>query len=547
MLLTLLTLAFIGGLTAFLASQGTLTAIFTFFSAAFAAVLAIGLMPALAPLIGGLWRPDLGMGLAFLGVFSITFSILRIGTDVMVPSDIHLPPLINRVGGGIVGFLASTVVMGSLLIGITLLPLPETILGGANLVKSDDNDQIEANMPFPVKFTGAILNMANGGAQGGRDLASVYPDLPLALASYRHTVQAGSKTALLPDMVELRGWYVPNAADLKSRGIPTDKGVPTVVRTVIKNGSDAGSALDNDPYLRLTPQQVRLIARSTTGSGYKQYNPIGMLEKGDRFVKLTDDPLNQSMADDTNDQNQIIHDWVFAVDDGYTPANIEIKSGGLASFSDKAEPRELEQLKGVQYPPRKYLKDQSTVQVMVRTDEGVLAKAQIWVLKPSVQRRFINLVQQAHTDTENKMSAAATSASPGTLSSGDYRADLNTLLEIRNAGAGDVIAWSRVLVPLIKSRTEVSDGRRNISVVLPNFVEQTLRKVFQDSDSQVLTTQTGEDGMTARETIAPGSYLFFAYAKTDDAFRVWVIEKKIEPKATVQIDMTNPTFKLVIK
>lgn len=546
MILTLLVLLLVACLTAFLATQGTLTALFTFFAAAFAAVLAIGVMPALAPIIGSLWRPDVGMGLSFLLVFTIVFAVLRIGTDALIPTDVNLPSIINRIGGGIIGFFASSVVFGALLIGIFMLPLPERILGSGDLSMSDDG-QVEANMPFPVKLTAGILKLANGGSQGGKELAAVYPDMPLALASYRHTVQAGAKTALLPDMVEVRGWYVPNAAELKTRGIPTEKGVPTVVRTAVKNNSDAGSATDNDTYFRITPAQVRLIARSTTGSSFKQYNPIGMLEKGDRFVKLTDDPLNQSLAEDPNDQNQILHDWVFALDDGYTPANIEIKAGGLASFDDKAEPKPLETLAGIKYPPRKYLKDQSTVQVQVKTDDGVLANAVVWVLTPSVERRNISLVQQAHTDVENKTSAAASSASPGTLSSGEYRTDVNTLLEVRNAAASEKIPWQRVLVPIIKSRTEVSDGRRNISVVLPNFIDQTLRKVILDSGTQVLMTKTGNDGMTARESIAPGTYVFFGYASTEDAFRVWVIEKKIEPKATVQIDMSTPTFKLAIK
>lgn len=547
MILTLIVLVLVAALTAFLATQGTLTAILTFFSGAFAAVMAIGIAPALAPIIGGLWRADVGMGLSYLVIFAVVFAVLRIGSDVLVPTDVQLPTTLNRIGGGVVGLFASAVVIGGLLIGVFMLPLPEEVLGGGGLVEGDENGQVAANMPWPVGFTSFILDKANGGAQGGKELASVYPNLPVALASYRHTAQSGAHTALVPDQVEVFSWYTPDAATLKEYGIPTDKGVPAVVRTTIKNNSEAGSAADSDNYVRMTPQQVRLIAKSTTSSEYRQYNPIGFLDKGDHFVKLSDDVLNQAIVDDANQQNQIIHDWVFALGDGFTPVNIEIKEGGLASFEGKYEPKQFTKLAGAQYPPRKYMNDRSTIQVLVKSEEGALANATIWVLQPNVERRNVNIVQQAHTDIENKMSAAPSNASPGTLSAGDYRADLNTMLEVRNAAAGDRIAWARILVPIIKSRTEPSDGRRNISVVLPNYVEQTLSRVIQDSNTLVTKLSTGGDGMTPRETISPGTYTFFGYARTEDTFRVWVIEKKIEPKATVEIDMSNPTFKLSIR
>ncbi len=536
MILTLIVLVVVVALAAFLATQGALTALLTFFSAIFAAILAMGLIPVLTPLAGA-WKPELGMSLSYLSVFVIAFGALRLGTDMLIPGDIHLPNLIARIAGGAIGLLASTTVVGALLIGIFMLPISENILGSGGF---DDDGNV--SMPFPVSFTGGMLKLANGGAQGGTSLAAVYPDLPAALAGYRHTVQSGNRIALGANQVEVRGWYVPDAATLKDKNITTDAGVPTIVRTTILNNSDSGAAADADNYFRLTPQQVRLIAKS--GGSYRQFTPIGYLDKGTTFTKITDKDVNQAMVDDVNEQGQIIHDWVFAITDGFIPVNIEIKQGGLVSLDGKQQTAALEALAAAKYPPRRYMKDQATVQVAVKAEGGVLAKAKVWVLLPAVTRRNVDIVREAYDAALNKESSFPGESSPGTIPGGDFRAVSRELLDVTNSGPTERINWSKILVNIVKSRLEM-DGRRNVSVVLPNFMDNKMRDIFASSGTQVgEILLTDNDGLTPKQQLAPGSYTFVCYASTADSFLFWVIDKQIEPRKEIQIDMNSPSFAL---
>ena len=66
--------------------------------------------------------PQYGQGVALLGVFLLVLGITRVLADAMFTKNPKFPGLIDRIGGGLFGFLNAIMVVGMLLVGLQLLP-----------------------------------------------------------------------------------------------------------------------------------------------------------------------------------------------------------------------------------------------------------------------------------------------------------------------------------------------------------------------------------------------------------------------------------------
>src|SRR5271154_4434405 len=198
---------------AYLGNQGVLSALLALITATFASILAAAYFEPLQGVLAG-WRPDYARGLTFLLLFFLAFSGCRIAADMLILKNLRLPKIIDRAIGAVVGLFAGLVIIGSILVGIQMLPLGTNLLGydrfgGANGMQTYE-DQGNGPVPtpnglaagsdiwlMPDNFTVGIWNLALGKALGGnQSFASVHPNFLVESYGYRQTVQAGVAAAL---------------------------------------------------------------------------------------------------------------------------------------------------------------------------------------------------------------------------------------------------------------------------------------------------------------------------------------------------------------
>src|SRR5690242_1543075 len=110
MIFNLLVFAVIMMLTLYLATQGMVSAFLALVTAIFSSLLAMALTEPLESATIGKLSVEYQRGVTFLALFLLAFAITRIVADILVPKNIKVSVLINRIVGGLLGFFAALVV-----------------------------------------------------------------------------------------------------------------------------------------------------------------------------------------------------------------------------------------------------------------------------------------------------------------------------------------------------------------------------------------------------------------------------------------------------
>src|ERR1035437_7719577 len=135
--------------TAFFATQGLLSAVLAFITGAFASILAMGVFEPLQGMIEAYW-PGLARGVTFLIVYVVIFAVCRFGADYAVPKKLKLPKIADTVGGGIVGFFAALVIVGTSVMGLEMLPVHTTILAIGSDQEYSNDGRLQGEKPGEV-------------------------------------------------------------------------------------------------------------------------------------------------------------------------------------------------------------------------------------------------------------------------------------------------------------------------------------------------------------------------------------------------------------
>lgn len=108
---------------------GAFSAAINFFLAVLAAALAFGLYEDVyySYLIDR--QPDDGRGIALMGIFIVSLLVMRVIFDLLIKDNMHFSIYVDRVVGGIFGFLSAMIIIGTLAVGIQMLPFPYRWLG----------------------------------------------------------------------------------------------------------------------------------------------------------------------------------------------------------------------------------------------------------------------------------------------------------------------------------------------------------------------------------------------------------------------------------
>ncbi len=383
MLFNAIMLMFIVLITMFLSTQGLLTSLIALVTAIFSSILAMALMEPLQNILAGMY-PDYARGITLLVVFLVAFAVTRFAADAMIPENIKLPAVANRLGGGILGFVTALVIVGTLAAGVEMLPLPRVIMGfdrypgdqamqateapAAGGVPIGDLTKDSAGVWLnPDRFVEAIWKSVSGtsGSMGGTATwRDVHPDLSAESYGYRSTVANGSRRTIPADLFSVTdAWTTADAKQISALGIPPDGSRNRLVwiRVKVQKGDKEPHQTNDpndDPYFRMTPTQIRLVTDKA-----EQFYPAGYLEHGQKFHPT---PLDGShgghLVEDYAD-GSIIEDWVFLIPDGDKPAMVEMKQFGRQDLAALTKEKKPEVLSAKAYPPLEYQKDLSTVMV----------------------------------------------------------------------------------------------------------------------------------------------------------------------------------------
>jgi hypothetical protein len=386
MILSIVVIVFVLGVAFFHYIQGFFSATLSAILAIVSAMLALSLLETLTegPLAGTApeWMPSI----VLLMTFAIIYVILRTIFDKLIPGNVRMPPLLEKIGGGVMGIVAAIFAVGICVIALQQMPLGPSLAGytrfetdgerhttvlvqqgnapGANRAKdaatyeeltSDHFDKEKASrLMFPVDQM--VINMMdhlseNGSLQAGKPLKSVHPAWLDEMFGQRLSYQFGiNRTAINAQSknkneVTVEGVFLlpqkPDPATVtdsefkKVRGTPlTLKPLPADEMRVAVRVKLAETLADKDRLIRLTPAAVRLVAHAQDEldpNGEPQprdYYPIGTLEaNGILYLNKVDDPLvieAKGKKAGGGGEGPAVVDFVF-----------QVKENGFAEQADK--------------------------------------------------------------------------------------------------------------------------------------------------------------------------------------------------------------------
>jgi hypothetical protein len=342
MIFAIIIIAAVGAIAFFHYLQGffsaTLSAIFT----VIAAVVAVSYHEMIVEKLLGTTLGEWGPALVLLVMFGLTYLLLRVLFDKMIPGQLNMPATVDKIGGGAMGAVAGVFAMGTVVIAAHQLPFGPSLagytryetLGGDRMAvlpqpgqtrakdvivfdelsaPTFENDKVQKLLlPVDDVVVETVAHLSDGGSLGtDKPLTSVHPDYLQELFGQRLGIEIkGAKTlANLPGKsraVDVVGIYrlansYKNTTDGEfarmrdgDRPVKHPEPVGGEMRVVVRT-SFASSAGDKDRRVRLSPGNVRLVAQGADESGNlepRNYYPIGTLDpNGFLYYHKVDDPL----------------------------------------------------------------------------------------------------------------------------------------------------------------------------------------------------------------------------------------------------------------
>src|SRR4051794_21537012 len=305
--------------------QGLLSGVLSATCAAVAAVLAFSYHEQLAQLALGGKLADQASAIMLVALFAIIYLILRVIFDNMIPGNVRLPAIVDKVGGAIAGLIVGVFAVGILAIAAQTLPFGPVIGGYSRYQVAEANDvkvptqgqsqdtivynelktekidpdqSMHLILPVDDMVVGMVSKLSEGGSlEGDRTLASVHPNYVDEAFFNRLGIQVGAKHVALnaekQQQVKVDGLFSIDKldqVDAEIKEIRQRKDLKPIASTAgnqirVAGVSFSEQASDDDHLVRVSPASVRLVANSTN------YLPLGTLEKGMLVANKPDDFL----------------------------------------------------------------------------------------------------------------------------------------------------------------------------------------------------------------------------------------------------------------
>src|SRR5262245_59869707 len=342
-------LVLIAGITFFHWLQGLFSATISVILAIIAATIAVAYHEKIVLMALRGRFADQAPGIAIIILFAVTYIVLRVIFDKAVPGNVRLPALVDKIGGGVMGVIASVFATGIITIAGHSLPFGPTIAGFArfaldgerNVViptggqmkdgpivdelhgeRFEEKDRTSMLIPVDTMVINTVSHLSDGGALAGdQPFRTIHPDYNDELFNNRLGIQVGAKhTAINNANQELVKspagesvfWFGslpqkdPEFATYRERQIgpnlkPEGDQIIVVVRVTVNI-----DATDDDRKFRFGLGTVRLVANS------KNHFPEGTMEAGTLMNGKPDDYMFMDFGG-TGAADEPV-DFVFLVD-----------------------------------------------------------------------------------------------------------------------------------------------------------------------------------------------------------------------------------------
>jgi hypothetical protein len=360
MVFSLLLFALVGIIAFFQYVQGFFSATISAILATVAAMVAMGWYEQVAPLLFNAKVYEQAAAISLVVIFAVTYIVPRLIIDVLVPGNVRVPFIVEKVGAGLMGLIAALMATGIVAIAADALPFGPTVGMYSRFGVMDDKDKTYQAVNGPMQdttafdvFTGDKLSPDDpslshvwlrqddlvaglvrkvsadtGSLSNQHPFDSVHPDLLDELYGQRLGIQIGAKHVAVnteqAQPVTVKGVYTP------PRPIPQVDGEPTSMRPsgftpppptvtteadqivlVVRMGFAGKELADEaDGLMRYSAGAVRLVLGAPeSGVEFKDYYPVATLDaRGVAVAARPDDFLLSDLGSPRT------VDFVFVVD-----------------------------------------------------------------------------------------------------------------------------------------------------------------------------------------------------------------------------------------
>jgi hypothetical protein len=532
MILQFIILLFIILFALYMANEGPLSALLLLCASFFASALAMGVYQAWSkPILNH--RPDFAYGVTFLLVFFLAFSLIRTAFDYLVRGDVELPLWPGRIVGGAFGFFTAMILIGSVMVGVQMLPLPSSILGYSRYSTGQD---LASNSPSglwldPDGFVTSLWGLVSGRSLSGHSFSKYNPEPLRQSFADRYTVQYAGAKALPPSLL-----HVPFAGPLpvgliKQYGIPAAGKQVILVRTEVNHGSAQPNVSSDQGYFRLTPAEVQLV---TTGGG--MYFPSGYLKDGRQYTPVK---LNNAMVDDyrtVHGHRRVIQDWIFLIPSNDHPLVLHMKQTASVDLANMSTEK-LEPLRASAYPQLPYNNSSLTVQLIAKKLSS--APVNMWIIPAGTRMAAVRFAMQAASARLGRIRRAIAAGKPP-WSSANISGNPNTsMVQMYHQNALNLrlhhdAPWSQILPVLFAS--QVGTNTNTSLTRMRSYFRSTIKPLL--AGQRVAARMLNAQGQLNKPIkLGPGQYDILIWTHSAAQMRVWLKSVTVHEggKASVQV------------
>lgn len=334
MIFSIIILALIVAIAFIHYTQGFFSSMISMVLAILAALLAVGYHENIAQLAFHSFGVAQGYTVSLIGLFVIIYLVLRMAFDKLIPGNIQLPVLADKIGAGVCGVVAGIFTAGVLATAAQALPFGPSIAGYSRYPLSERTannvqiprkpqrqdiqvmDELTGGSMDPAKASsllipaddiliGTVAHLSVGALANGHSFSAVHPAYLDELFGQRLGIEVGANRVLIdsPNSAALKVEKViaPSAATgdslkkaAKDFEMPAIRGKDRMDLTfwpegdlfIVRVKPDGEQADKKDSLMRFSCAAVRLVA------GGKNYLPVGTLSVDRTLLRhLPDDPL----------------------------------------------------------------------------------------------------------------------------------------------------------------------------------------------------------------------------------------------------------------
>jgi len=213
MLLALLATILILAIASYQVVQGLFSALVMTILTILAAMVAFNYYELLAPLLHP-YQPLHADGLALVALFGVVLLVLRVLYDKFIPGNVLFGLWLNRIGGGLLGVLTGSILVGTLLVAVQLLPFPERFMTYRPFDGSLQRSSRLAPL-FPDEFVLGMAKMLSAGSfrtTPPNPLGAKHEDLLLEAFCTRNRAGLGGELNVKTDSLSSAQAYEPDPA-----------------------------------------------------------------------------------------------------------------------------------------------------------------------------------------------------------------------------------------------------------------------------------------------------------------------------------------------